>query len=108
MRDFVAVARRFGWQARRVDRRDELDEAIAECLPSGGPFFLDVRVKAQQNCFPMIPPAVVTTECCLARNAFSGSLRCRDPSLCGPTGIRVYHSQSCADVMHAIGNERFR
>ena len=53
--DFVMVARGFGWQARRVDRRDELDEALRECLDSDGPFFLDVRVAAEENCFPMMP-----------------------------------------------------
>ena len=53
--DFVTVARGFGWQARRVDRRDELDAALAECLASDGPYFLDVRVSAEENCFPMIP-----------------------------------------------------
>ena len=53
--DFVAVARGFGWQARTVSRRDELDAAIAECLNSDGPFFLDVHVTAEENCFPMIP-----------------------------------------------------
>ncbi|WP_084688615.1 biosynthetic-type acetolactate synthase large subunit [Paraburkholderia oxyphila] len=53
--DFVAVARGFGWQARTVKRRDELDAAIAECLASTGPYFLDVHVTAEENCFPMIP-----------------------------------------------------
>ena len=53
--DFVMVARGFGWQARRVDRRDELDDALRECLASDGPFFLDVRVAPEANCFPMIP-----------------------------------------------------
>ncbi len=53
--DFVAVARGFGWQARSVSRREELDTAIAECLASPGAFFLDVHVNAEANCFPMIP-----------------------------------------------------
>ena len=53
--DFVALARAFGWQARRVSERAELDAALADCLTSDGPFFLDVAVAAQENCFPMIP-----------------------------------------------------
>jgi len=53
--DFVAVARGFGWQARRVERREELEEALRECLDAPGPFFLDVVVAAEENCFPMIP-----------------------------------------------------
>ena len=53
--DFVMLARAFGWRSRRVERRDELDDALAECLASEGPYFLDVQVTAQENCFPMIP-----------------------------------------------------
>ena len=53
--DFPALARAFGWQARTVADRAELDEALRECLDSSGPYFLDVRVAAQENCFPMIP-----------------------------------------------------
>ncbi|WP_137918097.1 biosynthetic-type acetolactate synthase large subunit [Hydrogenophaga sp. 2FB] len=53
--DFVALARAFGWGARRVDHPRELDEALAECLAHDGPFFLDVRVAAQENCYPMMP-----------------------------------------------------
>jgi acetolactate synthase-1/2/3 large subunit len=53
--DFVAVARAFGWGARRVSEPAELDDALAECLASEGPFFLDVQVAAQENCFPMMP-----------------------------------------------------
>ncbi len=64
--DFVAVARGFGWQARTVSRRDELDAAIAECLASDGPYFLDVHVAAEENCFPMIPAGAGHHEVMLA------------------------------------------
>ncbi|MDP9968802.1 acetolactate synthase-1/2/3 large subunit [Variovorax paradoxus] len=53
--DFVALARAFGWRARRVSDPAELEAALAECLTSEGPFFLDVQVAAQENCFPMMP-----------------------------------------------------
>ncbi|MGE4242126.1 biosynthetic-type acetolactate synthase large subunit [Ramlibacter sp.] len=53
--DFVALARAFGWGARRVSDPQELDAALAECLAHDGPFFLDVQVAAQENCYPMIP-----------------------------------------------------
>ena len=53
--DFVALAKAFGWGARRVSDPAELEEALAECLESDGPFFLDVQVAAQENCFPMMP-----------------------------------------------------
>ncbi|CAN7352549.1 biosynthetic-type acetolactate synthase large subunit [Variovorax paradoxus] len=53
--DFVALAKAFGWGARRVSDPAELEAALAECLTSEGPFFLDVQVAAQENCFPMMP-----------------------------------------------------
>ncbi|MEJ8846660.1 biosynthetic-type acetolactate synthase large subunit [Variovorax rhizosphaerae] len=53
--DFVALAKAFGWGARRVSDPAELEEALAECLAYDGPFFLDVQVAAQENCFPMMP-----------------------------------------------------
>jgi acetolactate synthase-1/2/3 large subunit len=56
--DFVALAKAFGWGARRVSDPAELDAALAECLAYDGPFFLDVQVAAQENCFPMMPAGV--------------------------------------------------
>jgi acetolactate synthase-1/2/3 large subunit len=53
--DFVALAKAFGWGARCVSDPAELEAALAECLASEGPFFLDVQVAAQENCFPMMP-----------------------------------------------------
>lgn len=53
--DFVALAKAFGWGARRVSDPGELEAALAECLAFEGPFFLDVHVAAQENCFPMMP-----------------------------------------------------
>ena len=53
--DFVALAKAFGWGAARVSDPGELDAALAKCLACDGPFFLDVQVAAQENCFPMMP-----------------------------------------------------
>ena len=65
--DFVAVARGFGWQADRVSCRSELDEALRRCIDSDGPYFLDVSVMAEENCFPMIPAGCGHHEILLAK-----------------------------------------
>src|SRR5690606_33488164 len=52
MPDFVALARAFGWAGRLVGCPEDLSSALAECLAHDGPYFLDVRVEAQENCFP--------------------------------------------------------
>ncbi|MBN9427107.1 MAG: biosynthetic-type acetolactate synthase large subunit [Burkholderiales bacterium] len=53
--DFVALARAFGWGARKIEAPAELQSALTECLTHPGPFFLDVRIAAQENCYPMVP-----------------------------------------------------
>ncbi len=53
--DFVALAKAFGWGAARVEHPDDLESALAACLAWDGPYFLDVVVAAQENCFPMMP-----------------------------------------------------
>ncbi|WP_428508384.1 biosynthetic-type acetolactate synthase large subunit [Roseateles sp.] len=66
--DFVALARAFGWQALRVERREDLDAALQQCLASTGPLFLDVQVLAEENCFPMIPAGAGHQEVWLGKN----------------------------------------
>ncbi|WP_086055699.1 biosynthetic-type acetolactate synthase large subunit [Bordetella genomosp. 9] len=53
--DFVAVAKAFGWGAARVSDPAQLDDALRLCLESRGPYFLDVCVAEQENCYPMMP-----------------------------------------------------
>ncbi|RSZ39971.1 biosynthetic-type acetolactate synthase large subunit [Variovorax beijingensis] len=66
--DFVALAKAFGWGAHRVSEPAELEAALAECLASDGPFFLDVQVAAQENCFPMMPSGHGHHRVMLAKN----------------------------------------
>ena len=66
--DFVAVARGFGWEAERVSDPAQLEAALARCLASDRPFFLDVAVAAQENCFPMIPAGAGHQEVMLNAN----------------------------------------
>lgn len=53
--DFVALAQAFGWGAARVEDPADLEAALADCMAYDGPYFLDVVVLAQENCFPMMP-----------------------------------------------------
>jgi len=65
--DFVALARAFGWQAQRVSERGQLDAALRTCLQAEVPYFLDVAVAAQENCFPMIPAGASHAEVWLGK-----------------------------------------
>ena len=68
--DFVTVARGFGWAAERVTDPEELDAAVARCLAHDGPYFLDVAVKQQENCFPMMPSGCSHDQILLAKDQF--------------------------------------
>lgn len=56
MPDFVKLADAFGVKGMIVRHRDELQAAVAEMLAHDGPVLLDVRVKRDENCYPMVAP----------------------------------------------------
>ncbi len=54
--DFVAVAKSFGVPGFRVDRRDQVDEAIDRLLNSEGPMLAHVCIDPKANVWPLVPP----------------------------------------------------
>ncbi len=53
--DFVAIAKGYYLNARKVTKREELKEAVAEMMASKEAYFLEVCVEKEDNVFPMIP-----------------------------------------------------
>lgn len=53
--DFVKIAEGFGVAGRKIDKPEELEEAVAEMLRHPGPYLLHVRVEKEENVFPMVP-----------------------------------------------------
>jgi acetolactate synthase-1/2/3 large subunit len=53
--DFIAIANAYGISGRRVDRREELDEAVRQLLTENGPYLLEVTIEKEDNVFPMVP-----------------------------------------------------
>ena len=68
--DFVSVAKGFGWAAERISNPDELDTAVTRCLRHDGPYFLEVAVEKQENCFPMMPAGVPHNQILLREGEF--------------------------------------
>jgi acetolactate synthase-1/2/3 large subunit len=60
--DWVLLARSFGWQSDRVSEPGELAEKIRETLANPGPALLDIRVRREENCYPMIPPGAAARD----------------------------------------------
>ena len=52
---FVTIAKGYFLDAKRVDKRKNLDAAVAEMIASDKPYFLEVCVEKEDNVFPMIP-----------------------------------------------------
>lgn len=53
--DFVAIAKGYYLNAKRVTKREELADAVAEMIASKEAYFLEVCVEKEDNVFPMIP-----------------------------------------------------
>ncbi|MEA5114903.1 MAG: biosynthetic-type acetolactate synthase large subunit [Geobacteraceae bacterium] len=54
--DFCTVARGFGVAAIRVERKEELGEALKKAVSLPGPVVIDVETDPDTYCFPMVPP----------------------------------------------------
>ncbi len=53
--DFVKIAQAYNIPARKVERREELQDAVKEMMNSKTAYFLEVVVGKEDNVFPMVP-----------------------------------------------------
>ncbi|MGB3606669.1 MAG: biosynthetic-type acetolactate synthase large subunit [Psychroserpens sp.] len=60
--DFVAIAKGYYIDAKKVTKREDLKAAVKEMIESSGPYFLEVRVEKEGNVFPMIPTGASVSE----------------------------------------------
>ena len=60
--NFVAIAEGYYIKARKVTKREELAEAIAEMMESKEAYFLEVCVEKEGNVFPMVPSGASVSE----------------------------------------------
>lgn len=54
--DFVAVAKAFGADGRRIEAPQDLKEAITQAVRSGTPYVLDIATDPEEDILPMVPP----------------------------------------------------
>ena len=66
--DFVALAASYGIKGRDVERRERLDDAIAEMLSHKGAYLLNVAVEEKGMVFPMTPAGSCVTNIMLNVN----------------------------------------
>jgi acetolactate synthase-1/2/3 large subunit len=53
--DWVKLAEAFGAVGMRVTHDDEVEDAMRTAIETEGPVVLDVHVRKEENCYPMIP-----------------------------------------------------
>lgn len=59
---FGLIAQANGLKYECVEKRKDLDAAIAQMMKDPGPYLLEVRVEKEENVFPMVPAGAAVTE----------------------------------------------
>ncbi len=54
--DFVSLANSFGIKGLLIKDRIDLRESLKKAFESNGPMLIDVHVRRDENCYPMVPP----------------------------------------------------
>jgi len=54
--DFVMLATAFDIKAKLISKKSEVDAAVKEMLDHDGPYFLQVKIDAAENVWPLVPP----------------------------------------------------
>jgi acetolactate synthase-1/2/3 large subunit len=60
--DYVRLAEAYGIFGRRVERGDEVDDAVREAIARPGPALVEFLIEQEANVFPMIPPGASLSE----------------------------------------------
>ena len=60
--DFQKIAEAYKIEAKRIDERADLDQAIQDMLKHEGAYFLEVMVGKENNVFPMVPSGAGVSE----------------------------------------------
>jgi acetolactate synthase I/II/III large subunit len=60
--DFVAITKGFGIDAMRVEKREDLSDALDKMLQCEKSFLLEVMVEKEENVFPMVPSGASCAE----------------------------------------------
>ncbi|MFL0102529.1 biosynthetic-type acetolactate synthase large subunit [Tenacibaculum maritimum] len=64
--DFVTIAKGYSIAAKRVTKREDLADSVAEMMQSKEAYFLEVCVEKENNVFPMVPTGASVSDIRLA------------------------------------------
>ena len=60
--DFIKLADAYGIAARRVTRKEDVADVLAEAKAHDGPFLIDFQVKEEVNVYPMVAPGAAVND----------------------------------------------
>ncbi|MFT4552208.1 MAG: acetolactate synthase-1/2/3 large subunit [Chlamydiales bacterium] len=64
--EFTKIAEGYGIKSRKVQKREDLAEAIKEMFSSDEAYLLEIAVEKEQKVYPMVPPGSTAAEVVLA------------------------------------------
>ena len=53
--DFITIAKGFGIDGHKVEKRESLENSIEKMMAHDGPYLLEVTIEKEDNVFPMVP-----------------------------------------------------
>jgi acetolactate synthase-1/2/3 large subunit len=60
--DFVMISKAYSIPARKVVKREDLNESLEEMLAAEGPYLLEIMIEKEGNVFPMVEPGKSVSE----------------------------------------------
>ena len=54
--DFIKLANSFGIEGYRITNRKDLVDCLNSVMNSESPGLVDIHVRSNENCYPMVPP----------------------------------------------------
>lgn len=73
--DFVKLADAYSWEAARITKPEEVDEALDKMLAAKGPYLLDVQIPIDQTVYPMVAPGAPIDDIIGALDVTLGGVR---------------------------------
>ncbi|MFN9644142.1 MAG: biosynthetic-type acetolactate synthase large subunit [Cyanobacteriota bacterium] len=92
MPDFKALAESFGVRGIQISQREDLLPQLAVALAHPGPVFVDVKVRRNENCYPMVPPGASNAQMVgLPSHPELAIDTTRQCAACGETTVSSHH-----------------
>lgn len=53
--DFIKLSESYGIEAKRVENKKDVEQALIEMINYKGPYILDIKIEREENVYPMVP-----------------------------------------------------